>query len=54
MLVVPASALVRAFDAEAEPLFDLVTSNAREATKLAGLRDYLLPRLLSGEVRLGV
>jgi type I restriction enzyme S subunit len=54
MLVVPPSALVQAFDAQIEPLFDLVTSNAREAAKLAALRDYLLPRLLSGEVTVGV
>lgn len=34
------------------PLFDLAGRNAKEATTLADLRDTLLPKLLSGEIRL--
>lgn len=50
-LVVPQQELLRAFDALAEPLFGLITSSVRESAGLATLRDYLLPRLLSGAVR---
>lgn len=53
-LAVPPPPLVQAFDAAVNPAFDLITSNARESAKLAALRDYLLPRLLSGKVRVDV
>ena len=33
------------------PLRDLLAANENESAKLAALRDYLLPRLLSGRVR---
>ena len=32
-------------------MFDLITHLVAESAKLAALRDYLLPRLLSGKVR---
>jgi len=48
---VPPSEVTDAYDAVTMPLRDLVASADRESRKLAQLRDYLLPRLLSGEVR---
>jgi type I restriction enzyme S subunit len=42
-----------AFGKVVEPLFALVRSATDESLKLAALRDYLLPRLLSGQVRVG-
>ena len=54
MVAVPPSSLVHAFDGLAKPLFDLITSSARERGKLGTLRDYLLPRLLGGRIRVGV
>jgi type I restriction enzyme S subunit len=50
-VVVPPSTFVSAFDDLCRPLFDALTSNVRETTKLAALRDYLLPRLFSNQVR---
>jgi type I restriction enzyme S subunit len=45
--------VLRAFDETAGPLFDRVVSNERESRGLAATRDFLLPKLMSGEVRVG-
>lgn len=50
-VVVPAGPVVAAFESIAKSLHDLIAAHARESRKLAELRDYLLPKLLSGEVR---
>jgi type I restriction enzyme S subunit len=44
-------AVVRAFGDIAQPLIDRIVSGAAENRVLAETRDYLLPRLMSGEVR---
>jgi type I restriction enzyme, S subunit len=49
--VVPTPLVVAAFESIARSIFDLITANARASRKLAELRDYLLPKLLSGAVR---
>jgi len=43
--------LLRAFDETVRPLFDRIVSNERENRTLAATRDFLLPKLMSGEVR---
>lgn len=45
--------LCRAFGEIAEPMFARIVSAAAETRTLAETRDYLLPRLMSGEVRVG-
>jgi type I restriction enzyme S subunit len=40
-----------AFEAVVSPLFELLLASLHESSKLAELRDYLLPKLLSGAVR---
>lgn len=50
--IVPSAPVVAAFEGIARGLFDLITAHALECRKLAELRDYLLPKLLSGEVLL--
>jgi len=52
-IAVPDPATARSFGDLIEPLFQYVRSGKAESTKLAALRDYLLPRLLSGRVRVG-
>ncbi len=52
-IAVPPSALAGCFEEQAESLRDLVSHLAAECRKLAELRDYLLPKLLSGDVRIG-
>jgi type I restriction enzyme S subunit len=50
--VIPARACVEAFELNARPLHERVKSNERHAQCLAELRDTLLPRLISGQLRL--
>jgi len=50
-VVVPPPDVVAAFRSLADPLFDLLTATVKEDGSLAATRDYLLPRLLSGSVR---
>lgn len=50
-VVVPSEPVLRAFDAIAKPLYDRIAKNERESRTLAQTRDLLLPRLMSGEIR---
>lgn len=50
-VVVPPTSLREAYEAIMMPCRDLVSSSDRECAKVAALRDYLLPRLLTGELR---
>ena len=51
-IVVPPDDLRTIFDAHTEPLFERIVGNERESRALSALRDALLPRLVSGEIRL--
>jgi len=53
-IVVPTGELIAAYQQTADPLFDLLTACVKENVQLAEMRDYLLPRLLSGSVRVEV
>lgn len=50
--LVPPELVVSAFEHTASPLFARIVENERQAQTLAQLRDTLLPRLLSGQLRL--
>ena len=50
--VVPTVEVLRAFEAFASPLLRKAAANARRAALLADIRDAMLPRLLSGRLRL--
>lgn len=50
-VIIPDDAVLGAFGSFIDPLFAAVRSAHDEAERLAELRDYLLPKLLSGEVR---
>jgi type I restriction enzyme S subunit len=52
-LAVPPEDAAMAFASIVELMFDSIRSGVDESRKLAELRDYLLPRLLSGKVRVG-
>lgn len=52
-VLVPDPATADGFTATVRPVFELIRAQSRESAKLATLRDYLLPRLLSGRVRVG-
>ena len=51
-VLVPLSPVVEAFMALAAPMFNRLASNERQAQTLSTLRDTLLPRLISGQLRL--
>lgn len=50
-LALPPASLLTACDGVMRPLYDMVHTNERQTRTLAELRDTLLPKLLSGEVR---
>ena len=52
-LPMPSHAVTQAFEAFVEPLFLRIKSNVIETTTLAQARDLLLPKLMSGEIRVG-
>ncbi|MGH2397692.1 MAG: restriction endonuclease subunit S, partial [bacterium] len=51
IVVSPRSDVVSSFEVVVAPLFDALLASLHESAKLAELRDYLLPSLLSGSVR---
>ena len=51
-MIVPDSATHSEFVAIVQPLFDRILCNLRETETLSATRDLLLPRLMSGEIRL--
>lgn len=50
-IISPDAQCVSAYQRIADPLFGLLVASIKESVKLAEVRDYLLPRLLSGDVR---
>jgi type I restriction enzyme S subunit len=50
--IVPLPAVLKVFDALISPLFDRVQANNEESLNLAAIRDALLPKLMSGEIRI--
>ena len=51
-VIVPSSPIVTAFDETVRPLYKRIVGNEIESRTLAQLRDLLLPKLMSGEIRL--
>ena len=49
--VIPSAPIMQAFDGLARPLYGSIVSKVRESLTLAALRDALLPKLISGELR---
>ena len=50
-IVSPSEAMRQSFAALADSLFEAIASMHEESRKLAEMRDYLLPKLISGELR---
>lgn len=50
-VVLPDAATLTAFDAQAKPLYARIAQNERETRTLAQTRELILPRLMSGELR---
>jgi len=52
-ILLPETNLIGAFDATVAPLTDAIFANYLESRTLAAIRDALLPKLMSGEIRVG-
>ena len=52
-LAIPSKEVAEGFGKDLNPMFECIRSGMEESRKLATMRDYLLPTLLSGEVRVG-
>ena len=50
-IVTPPPAVMQAFEEQARPLYERIVEGARESHTLAALRDTLLPKLISGQIR---
>lgn len=50
-MTIGSSAILQAFDAASMPLFERIVANEKESRTLAATRDFLLPKLMSGEIR---
>lgn len=50
-VIYPPHALIRAYHSSVSPLFENILANTRQSHTLATLRDALLPKLLSGDIR---
>ncbi len=51
-VLLPPVALLKAFDQTVSPIFQRILGNTEQSSTLAGLRDSLLPKLISGQLRL--
>jgi len=51
-IITPSSEVLRAFAKVVGPMFEAVASNEIQSRTIAGTRDVLLPKLISGEIRL--
>lgn len=52
VITMPPGDLIKSYGLIGQPLYDRIVANKRESKTLAQTRDLLLPRLMSGEVRL--
>ena len=52
-VIVPTTGVLKVYDSIVNPLFEKITLNVHESRALAAQRDELLPKLVSGEVRVG-
>jgi restriction endonuclease S subunit len=52
-IVAPPSAVMDAFDRAVRPMYSRIVVNSNESRTLCEVRDTLLPKLISGELRLG-
>src|SRR5436190_23227524 len=51
-LVTPSAAVMRAFEERARHLYERIVAAERDSRTLAALRETLLPKLISGELRM--
>lgn len=50
-LIMPSLDIIESFSSKTKPLFEQIRISLQESRRLAELRDSLLPRLMSGELK---
>jgi len=50
-IVLPAPSVAEQFNIQSQPLYDRIIKSKQESRSLAAMRDTLLPKLISGELR---
>ncbi|MDN5850346.1 MAG: restriction endonuclease subunit S, partial [Nitrococcus sp.] len=50
-VILPTADVIAAYQHVADPLFELLTACVKESEQLAAMRDYLLPKLLCGQLQ---
>lgn len=50
-IIIPTNAVMQSFKAISKPIYEMIGDLCNENTRLASLRDVLLPRLMSGELK---
>lgn len=53
-IIVPPEDLIQKYHNIATPIFDKITANSLQTRELESIRDALLPRLMSGRIRVGI
>jgi type I restriction enzyme, S subunit len=53
-ITIPPKTTMEEFDAIVKPFFEKIKTNTQQIRTLTGVRDTLLPKVMSGEVRVGV
>ena len=51
-VVVPSNPVIKAYEHIVLPLYERIVANEKESSSLAKARDLLLPKLISGEIRI--
>lgn len=49
-MILPSQQQLKEFNEAVTPMFSKISQNQQESTRLAQLRDTLLPKLMSGEI----
>ena len=52
-LVIPDDSILQRFDSHLKPVFEMIKHLSNESMNLASLRDWLLPMLMNGQVKVG-
>jgi len=52
--VLPPSEIIQLFEKVVSPMFEIMENNEQQSRTLAQIRDALLPKLMSGEIRVDV
>ena len=50
-IIIPTNAVMQSYKRKSKPIYEMISNMCNENSRLAQLRDTLLPRLMSGELK---